>query len=74
MKTFITLTVLASVLIVPVSIAADNPHCVTSTDGYGITTTQCDNGTVTITNGRDKTATVCTGGSGYSLNCRELKL
>lgn len=51
---------------------AETPHCVASTDTYSITTTQCDNGTVTVVNGRTGIATICSSGNGYETRCQQV--
>ncbi|EMY1530740.1 hypothetical protein AAEU76_004513 [Salmonella enterica subsp. enterica serovar Wedding] len=61
-------------LIIPGAMAGEPPHCVSGTDDYGITTTQCDNGTVTITNGKKGTATVCIADAGFTIACKEIQL
>ena len=61
---------LITMFVIPAAMADENPHCVAATDGYNVTTVQCDNGTVTVTSGANKTAVICNS----SLNCREIKL
>lgn len=48
----LTKAALITLSIIPGAMAGEPLHCVSGTDDYGITTTQCDNGTVTITNGK----------------------
>lgn len=50
---------------------AETPHCVTSTN-EGVIVTQCDNGTVTVTNSKTGKAVICTGGSGVSPRCEKV--
>ncbi|HHD7489637.1 TPA: hypothetical protein ACOVI5_004334 [Klebsiella oxytoca] len=65
-------TALMALFIIPAAVAADNPHCVTAKNGFGATTTQCDDGTVTVTTGLK--VIVC----GKALNgihsCKEIEL
>ncbi|EIT6901412.1 hypothetical protein L2Z87_003594 [Salmonella enterica] len=70
----LTKAALITLFIIPGAMAGETPHCVSGTDDYGITTTQCDNGTVTITNGRKGTATVCIAKDSPPLVCKEIQL
>lgn len=63
------------VLLLPLlstQVHAETPHCVASTDTYSVTTTQCDNGTVTVVNGRTGIATICSSGNGYETRCQQV--
>jgi hypothetical protein len=66
------LAVLAVTLIAPAAMASDSPHCVTGKNSFGTTTTQCDDGTTTITS-LDKVI-VCHAGNTPEPECREIKL
>ncbi|MGP7371336.1 hypothetical protein [Klebsiella pneumoniae] len=66
------LTALMVLFIIPAALAADNPHCVTGKNGFGATTTQCDDGTVTVTTG--KKVIVCGKAINGSHSCEEIKL
>ena len=66
------LAALITLLIIPTAMAADNPHCVTAKNGFGATTTQCDDGTVTVTTGQK--VIVCGKSLNGSHNCEEIKL
>lgn len=66
----IALMIFIALLSAPV--IAETPHCVTSADAYSITTTQCDNGTVTVVNGPTGIATISSGGDGYSTRCTKV--
>ncbi|EAO2671238.1 hypothetical protein [Salmonella enterica] len=70
----LTKAALITLSIIPGAMAGEPPHCVSGTDDYGITTTQCDNGTVTITNGKKGTATVCIADAGFTIACKEIQL
>lgn len=70
----LTKAALITLFIIPGAMAGETPHCVSGTDDYGITTTQCDNGTVTITNGKKGTATVCIAKDSPPLVCKEIQL
>ncbi|CZZ77347.1 Uncharacterised protein [Enterobacter hormaechei] len=70
MNTTSRMATLITMFVIPAAMADENPHCVAVTDGYNVTTVQCDNGTVTVTSGGNKTAVICNS----SLNCREIKL
>ena len=70
MNTTSRMATLIAMFVIPAAMADENPHCVAAKDGYNVTTVQCDNGTVTITSGSNKTAVICNS----SLNCREIKL
>lgn len=70
MSTITKIVTLFTMFAIPAAMADENPHCVAVTDGYNVTTAQCDNGTVTVTSGAKKTAVICNS----SLNCREVKL
>lgn len=70
-----TLTALIVLFVIPAAMAGENPHCVSATDSYNVTTVQCDNGSVTITSGFKKTAVVCnSGGAGNPPQCTEVSL
>ncbi|HDK6244628.1 TPA: hypothetical protein MXD78_003322 [Klebsiella quasipneumoniae] len=66
------LTALIALFIIPAAMAEDNPHCIAGKNGFGATTTQCDDGTVTITTG--KKAIVCGKALNGSHNCKEIEL
>lgn len=66
------LTALMVLFIIPVAMATDNPHCVTGKNGFGATTTQCDDGTVTVTTGQKMI--VCGKSLNGSQNCTEIEL
>ena len=66
------LTALIVLFIIPAAIAADNPHCITGKNSFGATTTQCDDGTVTVTTGQK--VIVCGKSLNGSHNCEEIKL
>lgn len=66
------LTALMVLFIIPAAMAADNPHCVTGKNGFGATTTQCDDGTVTVTTGQK--VIVCGKSLNGSHKCEEIKL
>lgn len=66
------LTSLIALFIIPAAMAADNPHCITGNNGFGATTTQCDDGTVTVTTGQK--VIVCGKSLNGSHNCEEIKL
>ncbi|HAT3749122.1 TPA: hypothetical protein I8622_002097 [Klebsiella oxytoca] len=66
------LTALIVLFVIPAAVAADNPHCVTAKNGFGATTTQCDDGTVTVTTGQK--VIVCGKALNGSHNCTEIKL
>lgn len=75
MTTITRLSTLIVMFVIPAAMATENPHCVAATDGYNVTTVQCDNGTVTITSGAKKTAVVCNQGyDGVAPQCTEVKL
>ncbi|ECT1022392.1 hypothetical protein DPO11_20475 [Salmonella enterica] len=67
-------TVVISLLITPVAMADENPHCVSSDDGYSVITMQCDDGVVTITNRSTGSAIVCIAEPGYGTECKAVKL
>ncbi|MGP7156719.1 hypothetical protein ACTZQU_04285 [Klebsiella pneumoniae] len=66
------LTALMVLFIIPAALAADSPHCVTGKNGFGATTTQCDDDTVTVTTGQK--VIVCGKSLNGSHNCEEIKL
>lgn len=66
------LTALIALFIIPAAMAADNPHCITGKNGFGAVTTQCDDGTVTVTTGQK--VIVCGKSLNGSHNCEEIKL
>lgn len=66
------LTALIALFIIPAAMAADNPHCITGKNDFGATTTQCDDGTVTVTT--DQKVIVCGKSLNSSHNCKEIKL
>lgn len=70
MSTITRIALLITVFFTPAVIAEENPHCISSTDGYGVTTTQCDNGYVTVTDGSQGKVIVCNSSS----YCQEFKL
>lgn len=72
MTTLTRLTALAVILIIPAAMAADSPHCVTGKNSFGTTTTQCDDGTTTITSLNK--AIICHTGNTPEPECREIKL
>ncbi|MFS8283297.1 hypothetical protein [Escherichia coli] len=70
-----TLVAIIALFVIPAVMAGENKHCVSSTDGYGVTTSQCDNGSVVITSGVQKKAIVCNaGGEGNSPRCEKVEL
>ncbi|HHG1517701.1 TPA: hypothetical protein ACPUNS_003180 [Klebsiella pneumoniae] len=66
------LIALIVLFVIPAAMAADNPHCVTAKNGFGATTTQCDDGTVTVTTGQKMI--VCGKALNGSHKCTEIKL
>lgn len=66
------LTALIALFIIPAAMAADNPHCITGKNDFGATTTQCDDGTVTVTT--DQKVIVCGKSLNGHPNCKEVKL
>lgn len=66
------LTAIILIFIIPAAMAADNPHCITGKNSFGVATTQCDDGTVTITT--DKKVIVCGKSLNGRHNCEEIKL
>lgn len=66
------LTALIALFIIPAAMAADNPHCITGKNGFGATTTQCDDGTVTVTT--DQKVIVCGKSLNGHPNCKEVTL
>lgn len=66
------LTALIVIFIIPSAIAADNPHCITGKNSFGGTTTQCDDGTVTVTTSQK--VIVCGKSLNGRHNCNEIKL
>lgn len=72
---FSKLSTLITLFVIPAAIAGDSPHCVAATDSYNVTTVQCNDGSVTITSGGNKTAVVCSKGhDGTAPKCTEVKL
>lgn len=66
------LTALIALFIIPAAMAEDNPHCITGKNDFGATTTQCDDGTVTVTT--DQKVIVCGKSLNGHPNCKEVKL
>lgn len=66
------LTALIVLFIIPSAMAADNHHCITGNNGFGATTTHCDDGTITVTT--SKKVIVCGKSLNGSYNCEEIKL
>lgn len=68
----ITITRLAALIplfVIPAAMAADTPHCIVK-ESLPIIITQCDDGTVTVTNVSKGKASVCRKGD----LCREISL
>ncbi|EMR2388859.1 TPA: hypothetical protein ACNGY6_002762 [Klebsiella variicola subsp. variicola] len=66
------LTALMVLFIIPAAMAENNQHCVTVKSSLGTTTTQCDDGTVTVTT--EQKVIVCGKLFNGRLNCEEIKL
>lgn len=63
---------LIALFIISTAMTGDSPHCVTGKDSYGTATTQCDDGSVTITS-REKVI-VCGKALNGQVGCKEIAL
>lgn len=63
---------LVALFLVQPAAADESPHCVTGKDSYGTATTQCDDGSVTITS-REKVI-VCGKALNGQVLCKEIAL
>lgn len=69
MTTINRLAAIITLFVIPTAMAADTPHCVVK-ESWPIIITQCDDGTVTVTNVSKGKASVCRKGD----LCREISL
>lgn len=63
---------IVALLFIQSAIAEDKSHCVTGKDSYGNATTQCDDGSVTITT--KKKVIVCGQALNGNVNCKEIDI
>lgn len=63
---------IVALLFIHPAIADDKSHCVTGKDSYGNATTQCDDGSVTITT--QKKVIVCGQALNGDVNCKEIDI
>lgn len=68
----IKLTALILLFIIPAAMAEDSQHCITGKNDFGAATTQCDDGTITVTT--SKKVIVCGKSLNGSYKCEEIKL